>query len=111
MRGLVVLSALLSLSLARNIIRGQHGFFDDLVVVRGSSVVVFWWRGGQTSGDVCAKLGVFPHLCFFASVCPWYENYSLTALMCNDRETLLVPLFECHFRLLVKDRVGVGALL
>jgi hypothetical protein len=39
------------------------------------------------------------------------KNYSRTALMCNDRETLLVLLFEFRFRLLVKDRVGVDTFL
>jgi hypothetical protein len=41
MRGLVVPSALLSLSSVRNVILGQHGVFDNLVVVRDSPVVVF----------------------------------------------------------------------
>jgi hypothetical protein len=39
------------------------------------------------------------------------KNYSRTALMYNDRKTLLVLLFECRFRLLVKDRAGVDAFL
>jgi hypothetical protein len=49
--------------------------------------------------------------CVVAAVCPRYKNYSRTALMCNDPETLLVLLFECIFRSLVKDRVGVDMFL
>jgi hypothetical protein len=39
------------------------------------------------------------------------KNYLQTVLMCKDRETLLVLLFEFCFQLLVKDCVRVDTSL
>jgi hypothetical protein len=103
-RALVVLISLFSLSSVRYV-RGQSGG------CQGSSwngyFAVTWWSNGRR----CVRKIIGLLTCAVALVCPRYENYSQTALMCKDRETLLVLLFEFRFRLLVKDCVGVDIFL
>jgi hypothetical protein len=72
--------------LGTNTVRGQSGGCK-----RSSWTgwfLVTWW---STDRRCMREIFGFFLTCAVALVCPWYKNYSQTALMCQDRETLLVP--------------------